>query len=251
MRSLLIMTIFLSAFSVAKAGTLVVQGSTTFTHRIMEPFQTAIEASSGEKLMVVPNKSSLGLLALFDRRADFAMISGPLQIEIDALKTNHPNLPFDQLQVYNVWNTRMAFSVNKDNGVRRLANDKMRDILLGKIKNWREIGGRDLPIRVVQVREGGGVQASIEAELLAGVHMTPANTIMVQISSQVVKIVEQLPEALGVSQLSIVKNSRTVELQLERPVEQHLDLVTFGNPTPDMIRVIKVAHGIASMAFEQ
>ena len=64
-------------------------------------------------------------------------------------------------------------------------------------------------------------------------HMTVPNTILVQISSQVVKIVEQLPEALGVSQLSIVKNSRTVELQLERPVEQHLDLmITAGNPTP-------------------
>jgi phosphate transport system substrate-binding protein len=250
-RCVLILTMVLSACSAANAGTLVLQGSTTFTHRVMEPFQTAIEAASGEKLTVVPNKSSLGLLALFDRRADFGMISGPLQIEIDALTVNHPNLPYAELQVFNIWNTRMAFAVNKDNPVHRLANDKMRDILAGKITNWREIGGRDLPIRVVQVREGGGVQASIEAELLGGKHMTPQNPILVQISSQVVKVVEQLPEGLGLSQLSIVKNSQAVELQLDRPVEQHLDLVTFGNPTPDMVKVIKAARGIASMAFER
>ena len=84
-RDILVLTslLFLSPYSAARAQTFIVQGSTTFTHRVMEPYQTAIEASSGHELTVVPNKSSLGLLALFDKRADFAMISGPLENEIE------------------------------------------------------------------------------------------------------------------------------------------------------------------------
>lgn len=251
MRALLALIFTLAAYCAAQAQTFIVQGSTTFNNRVMQQFQTAIEQESGHKLIVVPNKSSLGLLALFDRRADFAMISGPLQNEIDALKPDHPNLPFDELQTFNVWNTRMAFAVNKNNPLHSLTSDKMRAILLGEATNWQQVGGNDLPIRVVQVREGGGVQASIEGAILGGKSIRAPNIIYVQISSQVVKIVEQLPEALGLSQLGIVRQSNTTELKLDRPVEQHLDLVTLGDPTREMRRVIEAAHHIASMAFEQ
>ena len=87
----------------------------------MEPYQAAIEASSGHQLTVVPNKSSLGLLALFDKRADFAMISGPLETEIDGLKQANPGLPYDQLRSFEISNTRMAFAVNLILGLNRLA----------------------------------------------------------------------------------------------------------------------------------
>ena len=228
-----------------------VQGSTTFTHRVMEPYQHAIEAASGHKLTVVPNKSSLGLLALFEKRADFAMISGPLEGEIEKLKSSNPNLPFEQLRTFNISTTRMAFAINKDNPVHEITDENMRRVLLGQITNWRDVGGRDLPIRIVKVRGGGGVQASIEEEFLRGKVINAPNIIDVQISSQVVKITEQLPEALGLSQLSIVRNSDTLELKTEHPVEQHLDLVTLGDPTPEMHKVIDAAHDVMGKMSEQ
>jgi len=229
----------------------IVQGSTTFTHRVMEPYQRAIEAASGHKLTVVPNKSSLGLLALFEKRADFAMISGPLEGEIEKLKSSNPNLPFEQLRTFNISTTRMAFAINKDNPVHEITDENMRRVLLGQITNWRDVGGRDLPIRIVKVRGGGGVQASIEEEFLRGKGINAPNIIDVQISSQVVKITEQLPEALGLSQLSIVRNSDTLELKTEHPVEQHLDLVTLGDPTPEMHKVIDAAHDVMGKMSEQ
>jgi phosphate transport system substrate-binding protein len=237
--------------TISEKQTFIVQGSTTFTHRVMEPYQSAIEAASGHKLMVVPNKSSLGLLALFEKRGDFAMISGPLEAEIGTLRSTNPDLPFDRLQTFNIANTRMAFAVNRDNPVHAITDAKMRRILLGEIQNWREVGGADLPIRLVMVREGGGVEASIEAALLGGKSISVPNPILVQISSQVVKITEQLAEALGLSQLSIVMNSNTLELKTEHPVEQHLDLVTLGEPTPEMRKVIVAARDIMSKVSER
>jgi phosphate transport system substrate-binding protein len=217
----------------------------------MEPYQLAIEASSGHGLIVVPNKSSLGLLALFERRADFAMISGPLENEIEHLKQTNANLPFDQLRSFNISNTRMAFAVNRDNPVTDITADKMRGILLGEITNWNQVGGRDLPIRIVQVRDGGGVQASVEEVVLDGNSINVPNPILVQISSQVVKVVEQLPEALGLSQLSIVAKSNTNELKLDRPIEQHLNLVTLGDPTPEMLKVVRATSHIANTSSDQ
>ena len=122
--------------------------------------------------------------------------------------------------------------------------------VLGTIANWRGVGGPDLPIRVVLVREGGGVQASIEQELLDGKSVSAPDAVTVQISSEVVTIVEQTPEALGLSQLSIVKGSHVAELKLDGEIEQQLALVTLGEPTPAMQKVIEVAREIASTAFE-
>jgi phosphate transport system substrate-binding protein len=244
----LALMLFLLPNSAAWAQTFVVQGSTTFTHDVMEPYQKAIEASSGHKLTVVPNKSSLGLLALLEKSADFAMISGPLEDEVKQLKLTKQNLPFDQLRDFNILNTRMAFAINRENPVHAITVDNMRDILLGKISNWSVLGGRNLPIKIVQVREGGGVQASIESELLDGKPINAPNRIRVQISDQVVKIVEQLPEALGLAQLSVVLNPNTRELKTSRPIEQHLDLVTLGDPTPEMRKVINVTRSIAGTA---
>ena len=230
----------------AQTETYIVQGSTTFTHEVMEPYQKDIERLSGHKLTVVPNKSSLGILALFEKRGDFAMTSGPLENEIKGLKRSHPDLPFEQLRTFNIVQTRMAFAVNRANRVHAISADKMRDILLGKITNWRDVGGPDLPIKIVQVREGGGVQASIESELLDGKPINAPDRIRVQISSQVVKIVEQLPEALGLSQLNIVEKSNTRELTTDHPVEQRLNLVTLGEPTAEMRKVIDAARHIAA-----
>lgn len=232
----------------AGAPSFIVQGSTTFTHQVMDPHQGAIEKAAGIKLTVVPSKSSLGLLALFEKRGDFAMISGPLETEIAELKSTHPALDFGRLKTFEVANTRMAFAINKDNPVTAVSDDTMRRILLGAITSWRDVGGPDRPIRIVIVRGGGGVQASIEDELLHGKSIAAPNPIVVQISSQVIKVTEQLPEALGLSQLSIVAKSTAHELKTDHPIVQRLALVTLGDPTPIMRRVIEAAHKVMADA---
>ena len=220
----------------------VVQGSTTFTHRVMEPFGSAIEASSGHKLRVVPTKSSQGLLALFERRADFAMISGPLKNEIADLQKTNPDLPFGQLQIFDVAVAHMAFAISRDNPVHQISDANMRRILLGQITNWRDVGGPDQPISIVMVGDGGGVQTSIENEFLGGQHIKPAKTIPVQGSAQVVKITALIPTAIGLSQTGIVKNSNCAELKIDTEIAQHLAFVTLGDPTPEMRKVIDAAR---------
>jgi phosphate transport system substrate-binding protein len=237
-----------AALSSASADTFIVQGSTTFNQRLMGPYQAAVEASSGHKLIVVPNKSTTGMLALFEQRADFAMISTPLEGEIAQAKAINPDLPADRLRVFEVSRTRMAFAINPANPVRSISRANLRGILQGKITNWRAVGGPDLPIRVVMVREGGGVQLSIESQLLDGAKITPADLINVQISSQVTKIVQQEPSALGLAQLGMLIRADLPELTTDSAIEQPLSLITLGEPTPAMHDVINVMRQIVSTA---
>ena len=240
----------LLAASPASAEQFTLQGSTTLSSRLMLPQQQAIEGLSGQKLVIVPNKSSLGIQALFEQNAQFGMISGPLESEIKVLRKQVPNAPFDRLRAHEVARTRMAFAVHPDNPVRNITIANMRRILLGEVRNWRDVGGNDVPIRMVIVREGGGVQASVESHVLDGRKIVAPDPIRVQISSQVVKIVLQEPGALGLAQLGVIKRAHAPEMKLDDPVEQKLSLVTLGEPTSTMQRVIDAARVIGSKTVE-
>jgi hypothetical protein len=43
-------------------------------------------------------------------------------------------------------------------------------------------------------------------------------------------------------------NSNVRELKIDHPIEQRLDLVTLGDPTPEMRKVIDAARHIVSTA---
>lgn len=230
----------------AHADALTVQGSTSVGGRLMVPHRAAIEAASGHSLTVVPNRSNLGVLALFEGRADLAMISTSLDNEIALLRRTNPELPVDRLRSFEVLRTRVAFALHPSNPVRTLSRDALGRVLMGGIANWRELGGPDLPIRLVAVRDGGGNLLTVEAELLEGRKVAAADIIRVQNGPQVITVVKQEPRALGVSQASRVREHNLPEIELETPIEQQFNLVSLGEPTPAMRAVIDAARKVAA-----
>jgi phosphate transport system substrate-binding protein len=236
----------------ATAETISVYGSSTFYSQLMQPLQSAIEAKSGHKLMVVSNKSSLGIMALFEKRADLAMISASLESQIAALKRTNPSLEFGKLNNFPVMQIRASFAVNPRNAVRNVGIDQIRKILRGEITNWKEIGGTDTPIRVVIVRGGGGVPTAIEDELLDGKPITATeHAIYVQSGVHVMAVVGQEPGALGLAQLNLVQKHKLPELKTDRTVDQLLNFVSLGEPTAAMRAVIKATQEIAAARAEK
>ena len=218
-------------------------GATTFTSEVMVPYQAEIEAASGQRIVLLPSRSNFGIYGLFEGH-HIAMISTSLDSLIGDMKKARPDLAYDRLQVFNISKTRVAFSVHPSNPVRSADIAAIGQVLTGEITNWRQLGGNDLPIRVVAVREGGGVQASIEAKL--GIKMAVQDPIRVQISYQVNKVVEQEPAALGLAQIENLRQRSAVELVTDRTVEQQLDMVTLGQPSPAALAVIEAVRKVVA-----
>ena len=63
-----------AAIGAARSDNLVLQGSTTFSTGLAQPFASTVEAQTGHHLEIIPNKSNLGLLALFEHRAAAACL---------------------------------------------------------------------------------------------------------------------------------------------------------------------------------
>ena len=231
--------------AVAEAEPLVLQGSTTVTGRIMAPFKADIEAASGQQLTLIPNRSEIGLLALLEGGADLAMISSSLDREIELLKQRDPSAQTDRLRGFELVRTRPGLAVHPSNPVRKITCVDLKSVLIGQITNWRDLGGPDLPIRLVAVRDGGGTLLTLEGGVLAGGRVAAPDIIRVQNGSQVMTVVEQEAGALGISQLKRLRERNGVELVVDHPVEQILSLVTLGEPTAAMLAVITAARSAA------
>lgn len=229
----------------AHSGELVLQGSTTFATTLVEPYAKAVEAQTGLHLEVIPNKSNLGLLALIEHKADLAMISTTLEREVEILRRSNPDLPFQRLHTFEISKSRAAFATHPSNPVRKARLQDIGKILTGEISNWRQLGGPDLQIRVVAVREGGGVLASVEAKLLGGAHISARDAIRVQVGTQIVRVVAQEPGSLGITQLAIVKSSSAIELATDETIEQVLSLVSLDDPSPTAVTVIEAFRRMA------
>ena len=234
--------------SAAAAQPIVVQGSTTFNRRVMEPHQAEIEAASGQRLTVIPNKSTPGLVALFEGRAQMTMISAPLQSEIQELQKVLPNCPCQRLKAFEITATRVAIGVHPSNPVRQASLADIKRILLGEITNWKELGGPDLPIRVA-LAGGGGIDAVIRSELLEGRPVAAPNVLNASSPDQLIQAVERSPDVVGFAQLSLVKRRNLPEIVTDQPLQTTLSLVTLDEPTPAVRAVIDAAHKLANQAM--
>jgi phosphate transport system substrate-binding protein len=227
-----------------------VQGSSTVSSRVMVPFKDAIEQKSGQKLDVVSSKSAAGLLALFEGNTEVAMTSAAIEDEAKSVLQLMPSADIGALRSFEIGRTRASLALNPKNTVRKVSAEQLRGILSHKIVNWKELGGADLPIRIVAVRAGGGVLTTVENQVLGGKSVDNPQMIKVNNGSQVVKVVEQEEGALGIAQVSLVKAARLSELETDKPIEQRLFLVTRGQPTAAIQSVLEAAKLVASKELQ-
>jgi phosphate transport system substrate-binding protein len=238
------------AAGAAPAEPLTIQGSSTFSANILIPNQAKIETISGQAIKIVGIRTDVGLLRLLAHQAEFAIISTSLSHAIDSLRSSRPDLPYRDLVAFPVSQVRVAFAVNPSNPVRMTDIKMLRQVLAGEVTNWKQLGGPNLPIRVVYVEGGGGVTLAVAGELFGTRSFTPANPIRVTYGSQVIKVVEQEPRALGVAQLGLVKEHQLPELATEHVIEQELSLVTLGEPKPAQRAVISAVRQVAASAAQ-
>lgn len=228
-----------------QVGVLRIQGSTTFNARLIEPYRSELEQQSGVKFDVIANKSIWGLVALIEGRADLAMISSSLEGELETLARTAGPEASAGLQSVEIARSRVAFAVHRSNPVRQLSQAKLRAILFGEIVNWRDVGGPDLPIRVVATQDGGGTVVAVRSGMLDGKPISAPGAIRLESARHVVKVVSQEPGAIAIAQLSLTKGSGLPEIQTDVPIEQLLCFVMKGKPTPQMQALIDAAKAVA------
>lgn len=75
--------------------------------------------------------------------------------------------------------------VSNENSVDELNSQQIQDIFSGKIKNWKEVGGKDKPIHIITREDGSGTRDAFESLVMGDAEILPSA--VVQSSTESVK----------------------------------------------------------------
>lgn len=217
------------------AQTVRLHGSITLAKIITEQ-KASIEGQTGLKLEIVGNGSGRGLSDLAGGQADVALAAGSIQGVADAMNKEKPgSLDVTGLQATPLPSVALVFVINPSAGVKALTEAQARDVLTGKTANWKEVGGADMPIKVVLPVAGDGVRVAVQEQILNGTDFIK-DAILRNSAKDIPPVISQLPGSI--SFLSDKNASGLTTVACEKHLQMSQLLVTKGEPAGDVKKIV-------------
>lgn len=149
----------------ANAATITAKGSDTLVILAQKWAETYMGKHSDIKIQVTGGGSGTGFAALQNQQTDLCNASRKIKaaeqancIKAFGKRPTEYKVALDGLSVY----------VNAENAVKELTLDQLELIFTGKIKNWKEVGGADLPITVYSRENSSGTYEFFKEHVLKG-----------------------------------------------------------------------------------
>ncbi|MFI6168147.1 PstS family phosphate ABC transporter substrate-binding protein [Nocardia sp. NPDC051052] len=191
------------------SGTLTVVGSSAFAPVVQEAADLYGKRCTGAQFAFGFEGTERGL----DRLAEQGKDNSALLAITDGPKgSGYPTLLYRPLAL-----SLFSVIVNTDVGVRSLTEAQIRDLYLGRVGNWRDVGGPDLPVVLVNRIPGSGTRNTFERRLLGadqpgrphvsctaikGTVTSGAAHCDVQVTKDMQQAVGEIPGAIGYSEFS-------------------------------------------------
>lgn len=128
----------------------------------------------------------------------------------------------------------------KDVKVAELSKEQLQGIFTGKIANWKEVGGADLPIVVVYGAQIPGTQAVFQKQAMSGEAYTK-NIKEATNAPDVKEKVKANPGAVGLAPVTLVDDSVSAPKIPE--VGRPITLITKGEPSATVIKMLDYLRG--------
>jgi phosphate transport system substrate-binding protein len=120
----------------APARTLTYDGATTISSQLLPLALPILAQRHGIQVEVRRSGAGKGLKALFAGQVDVAGMSRPLTAQELQERPFVAIVGYDALGVW----------VSTANPVKALTSAQLRDLFTGRVTNWRQVGGRDMPV---------------------------------------------------------------------------------------------------------
>jgi phosphate transport system substrate-binding protein len=138
---------------------------------------------------------------------------GAVQIGNSDLFAEEKNIPAGQLVDHKVAVVGMTAAVNPKVGIKDIKKDDLIKVFTGKITNWKELGGPDQKITLVNRPDSSGTRAVFNKFALGGAK--PAEGITEDSSNTVKKIINETPGAIGYLAFSYLTDNKVTALSID------------------------------------
>jgi phosphate transport system substrate-binding protein len=229
----------LVAPSIALADTNIsAAGSTALQPLVQAAAQAYQAAHSDVKISVTGGGSRTGLALVASKSVDLG--------DSDILAANAPDLVDHKVAV-------IGFSVvvNPSSGVTNLTKKQIQDIFSGKVTNWKDVGGKDLAITVINRPTSSGTRA-VFTKTLMGSTAVSNDTVVEDATGTVVQKVKQSDGAVSYASFSGTHNQTGLtEVSIDGaaateanviagkyPFWSYEHIYTNGKPSPEIEKFI-------------
>ena len=192
----------IAATSALAAESIVVNGSTTVLPIGQATAEAYMKKTPDVNISISGGGSGNGIKALIDKTAQIAMSSREMKKEeIELAKSRNVNPVEHKVAI-----DALTPVVHPSNPVANLTIEQLSLIYQGKIKNWKEVGGKDLQIVVISRDTSSGTYESWQEKILHKEKVTPRAQLQAS-SGAVVQAVSKNRYAIGYIGIGYVNKS--------------------------------------------
>ncbi|WP_308635020.1 phosphate ABC transporter substrate-binding protein [Paenibacillus silvisoli] len=201
------------------SGSLLATGSSALQPLVEQVSKKFMEDAkySGITVQVQGGGSGTGLTQVSGGQADIGnsdIFAEEKFVDADADKAK-------ELVDHQVAVVAMATVINKDIAVDNLTKQQLVDIFTGKVTNWKEVGGADEKITIVNRPSSSGTRKTFEKYALGTKSEDVQGSIQEDSSGTVKKLVSETPGAIGYLALSYIDDTvKTVKYEGVEPKEE-------------------------------
>ncbi|AJC26773.1 MULTISPECIES: phosphate ABC transporter substrate-binding protein [Bacillus] len=202
------------------SGSLTISGSSAMQPLVLAAAEKFMEKHPDADVQVQAGGSGTGLSQVSE---------GAVQIgNSDVFAEEKEGIDAKALKDHRVAVVAMAAAVNPGAGVKDITKKQLTDVFTGKIKNWKELGGKDQKITLVNRPDSSGTRATFVKYALDGAD--PAEGITEDSSNTVKKIIAETPGAIGYLAFSYINDDKVTPLSIGGIKPEEKNVVTGEYP---------------------
>ncbi|MBR3207011.1 MAG: phosphate ABC transporter substrate-binding protein [Bacillus sp. (in: Bacteria)] len=197
------------------SGSITISGSSAMQPLVLAAAEKFMDKHPKADIQVQAGGSGTGLSQVSE---------GSVQIgNSDVFAEEKDGIDAKALKDHKVAVVGMAAAVNPEVGVKDITKDELKKIFTGKIKNWKELGGKDQKITLVNRPDSSGTRATFVKYALDGA--TPAEGITEDSSNTVKKLIAETPGAIGYLVFSYLTDDKITPLSIDgvKPEESNVE----------------------------
>ncbi|MCM3137071.1 phosphate ABC transporter substrate-binding protein [Bacillus safensis] len=197
------------------SGSITISGSSAMQPLVLAAAEKFMDKHPKADIQVQAGGSGTGLSQVSE---------GSVQIgNSDVFAEEKDGVDAQALKDHKVAVVGMAAAVNPEVGVKDITKDELKKIFTGKIKNWKELGGKDQKITLVNRPDSSGTRATFVKYALDGA--TPAEGITEDSSNTVKKLIAETPGAIGYLAFSYLTDDKITPLSIDgvKPEESNVE----------------------------
>ncbi len=188
------------------ANVLQVKGSDTLINMVQKLAEEYMKANPDKLVSVTGGGSGTGIAALINKKCDIANASRLMKGKEIELATSRQASPVRIVLALD----SLSIIVNPGNGIESLTVDQVGKIYKGEIKNWKEVGGNDMPISLYGRQSNSGTYDFMIEDVMKGDY-SPSMKQM-NGNAQIVEGIKADPSAVGYVGVGYARNAQGIKV---------------------------------------